>query len=134
MSKHQHRAQAVRQVADETVAALMSQLDQTVSAALSPTIDLALQTGPGTSADYTALTRVLGKLATHRLGDFSDQLAAFEREVVAMELNPNYRDFYDVRYALETMAALSEVFEDKEWTPGREDLTPLFDIDELTAS
>jgi len=91
--------------------------------------------GIGTSIDFDTLARVMLKLrADYLQGDISDQLAAFEREVVAMELNPSPRDFQRVKYAMEHLGLFARVIEGREWTPGREDLTPLFEMDELTAS
>jgi hypothetical protein len=51
-----------------------------------------------------------------------------------MELNPSPHDFRRVRYALDTIGVLARVFDYREWKAGREDLAPLFDLEELAAS
>lgn len=116
------------------LAVVISERNAAISQQLAPVIEKK-ETGPGTSIDFETLARVMEKLRADYLeGDISDQVAAFEREVVAMELNPSSRDFYRVRYALDTIGVLARVFDYREWKAGREDLAPLFDLEELTAS
>lgn len=89
---------------------------------------------PGTEADFRFLIRALENIQAADYGNFSEQRAAFERELVSHELNPSPWGFTEMRYALAAAEAFSEMLGEREWTPGREDLTPLFDIEELAAS
>lgn len=131
MAKPTRSRRALTLEEKQALARVMEELNTGVYRQLAP----ALSTGPGTSLDVDTLARVLEKVrADYLQGDISDQLAAFEREVVAMELNPSGRDFERVRYALESLALFARVFDGREWTPGRDDLAPLFDLVELAAS
>jgi hypothetical protein len=112
----------------------LAMVNRSVSKMAAPIVE-EIETGLGTSIDFDTLARVMLKLrADYLQGDIADQVAAFEREVVAMELNPSPRDFQRVKYAMEHLGVFARVIEGREWTPGREDLTPLFEMDELTAS
>lgn len=93
-----------------------------------------MDTRPGSEADFRPLIRALENIQAADYDTLSDQLAAFERELLSYELNPSPWNFTELTYALGTAVAFSEALEGREWTPGREDLTPLFDIDELAAS
>jgi hypothetical protein len=112
----------------------METLNNRAAREVAPVLE-SIETGLGTSIDFDTLARVMVRLrADYLQGDIADQVAAFEREVVAMELNPSPRDFERVKYAMERLGLFARVIEGREWTPGREDLTPLFEMDELTAS
>lgn len=93
-----------------------------------------MDTRPGSEADFRPLIRALENIQAAGYNTLSDQLAAFERELVSHELNPSCWNFIEVTYALGATTVFSEIAGKREWTPGREDLTPLFDIDELAAS
>lgn len=118
-----------KEALDKLMEAINISASRQVAPVLEPT-----KSGPGTSIDFDTFARVMLKLRADYLeGDLTDQVAAFEREVVAMELNPDYKDFERVRYALENLGAFARVFDGREWTPGRDDLAPLFEMDELAA-
>jgi len=117
----------------QALARVMETLNTRVAQEIAPALE-SVETGPGTSIDFDTFARVMVRLrADYLQGDIADQVAAFEREVVAMELNPDYKDFERVRYALENLGAFARVFDGREWTPGRDDLAPLFEMDELAA-
>ena len=118
----------------QALARVMETLNNRAAREVAPVLE-SIETGLGTSIDFDTLARVMVRLrADYLQGDIADQVAAFEREVVAMELNPSPRDFQRVKYAMEHLGVFARVIEGREWTPGREDLTPLFEMDELTAS
>jgi hypothetical protein len=93
-----------------------------------------MSSGIGSEADFRPLISVLQKIQAEGHQDFSDQLAAFERETLSYELDPSCFNWVELNYALGTAVAFAEALQAREWTPGREDLTPLFDISELAAS
>ena len=86
------------------------------------------------AADFRPLMRVLSKIQSERCRSLEEQREAFERYLLEYELNPSEYDWVETSRALGTAVAFSEVVAEREWTPGREDLTPLFDIEELAAS
>ncbi len=88
----------------------------------------------GSEADFTPLISLLENIQAGNYPTLDDQAAAFEREVMSYELNPSPLNFIELRYALGTAVAFAEALESREWTPGREDLTPLFEMDQLAAS
>jgi hypothetical protein len=132
MSKPEQSRRALTIKEKQDLARVMETMNASISREIAPALE-SIETGPGTSIDFDTLARVMVRLrADYLQGDIRDQVAAFEREVVAMELNPSSRDFERVRYALDSLVLFARVFDGREWTPGREDLTPLFELDELT--
>jgi hypothetical protein len=53
-----------------------------------------------------------------------EQLSALELAVTAAELNPNPKDFYAIRHAIETLRDLN--LEARDWQAQGEELKPFF--------
>lgn len=85
-------------------------------------------------ADFRPLISVLQAIQQVDCSSFEEQQAVFERQLVSYELDPDCYNWEQLRYALGTAVALAEAMQGRDWTPGREDLTPLFEIEELAAS
>ena len=85
-------------------------------------------------ADFRPLIRVLQNMQLEDCASFEEQQAAFERQLVSFELDPDCYNWEQLNYALGTAVAFAEAMQNRAWTPGREDLTPLFEINELQGS
>jgi hypothetical protein len=104
----------------------ISDLAVVVSKLTEPLTDVAV--------DFQPLMRVLAKISAERCQTLEQQRQVFERCLLEYELDPNEYDWALTAHALGALVGYAETMSQREWTPGREDLAPLFDFDELTNS
>ena len=88
----------------------------------------------GSEADFGPLIRLLQNIQKQDLETLEEQEAAFERELLSYELDPSCLNWVELKYSMGTAVAWSQHLQGKAWEPGREDLAPLFDLEELRAS
>jgi len=88
----------------------------------------------GSEADFRPLINVLQNIQLEDCSSLEEQQATFERCLVEYELDPGCYNWVELKYALGTAIAFAEAMETRDWVPGREDLTPLFEINELQGS
>lgn len=86
------------------------------------------------AVDFGPLIKVLAKIRAEHCQTTEQQRAVFERALLEYELDPNEYDWTLTAEALETLAGYAETMSHREWTPGRDDLAPLFELEELAAS
>lgn len=86
------------------------------------------------AVDFRPLMKVLAKISAERCQTTEQQRAVFERAMLEYDLDPNEYDWAMTAHGLASVVGYAETMSHRRWTPGRDDLAPLFDMEELAAS